>query len=78
MLKHLPKDALKAIEKTMLYSKEPVYFNMTAIDRGIHDGSGFTTRGLSNTQIATTKTTNAKDLNSADRISKFQDQLKNG
>ena len=51
---------------------------MTPIGRRIHDGSGFTTRGLSNTQIATTKTNNAKDLNSADRISKFQEQLKNG
>ena len=27
ILKHLPKDALKKIEKTMLYSKEPVYYN---------------------------------------------------
>ena len=78
MLKHLLKDTLKATEKTMLYSKEPVYFNMTPIGRRIHDGSGFTTRGLSNMQIATTKTNNAKDLNSADRISKFQEQLKNG
>ena len=25
MLKHLPKDALKTIEKTHLYSKEPVF-----------------------------------------------------
>ena len=76
MLKHLLKDALKKIEKTMLYSKEPIYFNITTIERKILDGSGFTTTGLSNTQIATTKVNNAEDLNVVDRISKFQDQLK--
>ena len=27
MLKHLPKNALKKYEKTMLYRKEPVYYN---------------------------------------------------
>ena len=27
MLKYLPKDTLKKTEKTMLYSKEPVYYN---------------------------------------------------
>ena len=28
MLKHLSKDALKIIEETHLYSKQPVYYNM--------------------------------------------------
>ena len=32
MLKHLSKDSLKKIEKTLLYSKQPVYFNKTTID----------------------------------------------
>ena len=45
MLKHLPKDSLKKIEKTLLYSKEPVYFNKTTIDRRTHDGSGAETTG---------------------------------
>ena len=76
MLKHLPKDALKKIGKEIVYSKEPVYFNMTTIDRRIHDGSDFTITGLSNMQIATAKANTAKDLNLVDTISKFQNQLK--
>ena len=42
MLKHLPKDLLKNIEKTMLYSKQSVYFNKTTIDRRIHNGTSAT------------------------------------
>ena len=76
MLKHLPKDALKKLEKTLLYSKQAVYFNQTTIDRRIHDGSGFTTTGLNATEIATAKKNNAKDLNIDERIAKFKDQLK--
>ena len=55
MLKHLPKDLLKKIEKTMLYSKQSVYHNKTTIDRRIHNGSGGTTNA--------TKANDAKDLN---------------
>ena len=33
MLMHLPKDALKTIEKTHLQSKEAVYYNDVNIDR---------------------------------------------
>ena len=55
MLKHLPKDALKKLEKTLLYSKQAVYFNQTTIGRRIHNGSGFTTTGLNATEIATAK-----------------------
>ena len=32
MLKHLPKDALKTIEKTHLYSKEPIYYDNVNIE----------------------------------------------
>ena len=65
MLKHLPKDSLKKIEKTLLYSKEPVYFNKTTKDRRIHDESGAgTTR--STAQIAIRKVNDAKDLNIED------------
>ena len=32
MLKNLPKNGLKKIEKTMLYSKKPVYFNRTTLE----------------------------------------------
>ena len=35
MLKHLPKDSLKTIEKILLCSKQSVYFNSTSIDRRI-------------------------------------------
>ena len=53
MLKHLPKDALKTIEKTHLYSKEVVYYNGINIDRINHNGGGLTTTGMNATQIAT-------------------------
>ena len=53
MLKHLPKDALKTIEKTHLYSKEAVYYNGINIDRINHNGGGLTTTGMNATQIAT-------------------------
>ena len=33
MLKHLPKDALKTIQKTHLYSKQAVYYADPNIDR---------------------------------------------
>ena len=33
MLKNLPKNSLKKIEKTMLYSKKPIYFNRTTLER---------------------------------------------
>ena len=79
MLKHVPADSLKKLEKTLLYSKEPVYYNSTSIDRRIHNGdtSGFTTTGFTATQLATLKKNNAKHLNIDKRIEKFQEQLKN-
>ena len=40
MLKHSPKDSLKNLEETMLYSKKPVYFNKTTIDRRINNEWG--------------------------------------
>ena len=33
MLKHLPKDALRKLEKTVLSRKKSVYFNTTSLDR---------------------------------------------
>ena len=55
MLKHLLMDALKTIEKTHLYSKQPVNYNDVTIDRRTHNGDGITTTGMNATQIATTK-----------------------
>ena len=62
MFKHLPEDSLKKLEKTMLYSKHSVYYNKTTINRRTH-----------NSNTANDKT----DLNIDNRITKFQDQLKN-
>ena len=76
MLKHLTKNSLKRIEKTMLHSKEPVYLNKTSLDRTVHDDSQAGTTGTT-AQIAARKANDAKDLNIDDRISKFQNQFKN-
>ena len=55
MLKHLPKDALKKLEKSLLNRKQSVYFNITDTDRRIHDGSSIDTTGVSAAQITTLK-----------------------
>ena len=73
MLKHLPKEALKTIEKTHLYSKQPVYYNGVTIDRRIHNGDRITATVMNATQIATTKNNYAKDLNIDERISSFKE-----
>ena len=62
MLKHLPKNALKKIEKTMLYSYQPIYFNRTTLERRT-----FNSRTANN----------ITDLNINERIAKFQNQKKN-
>ena len=76
MLKHLPKDALKAIEKTHLYSKTTVYYNDVNVDRRNHNGGGLTTTGMNVGQIATFKKNYAKDLNIDERITKFKEQVR--
>ena len=55
MLKHLPNDALKTIEKTLLYSKKPVYYNDVEIEWRNYHGSGIVTTRMNATQIASTK-----------------------
>ena len=77
MLKHLPSDALKAIQKTHLYSKKPVYFASETYERRNHNGVSINTTGLNATEITTAKKQHAKDLNIYDRIKLFQNQLKN-
>ena len=62
MLKHLPNNAFKKTEKTVLYSKQLVYFNKTMLGQRLH-----------NSNIANDIT----DLNINERITKFQNQLKN-
>ena len=77
MLKHLPAEELKIIEKTFLYSKTPVYYTDVNIDRRNHNGDGLATAGLTAAQITTLKKIFAKDLNINDRITKFQNITKN-
>ena len=79
MLKHLPEKTLKTIEKTYLYSKKPVYYTDTGIDRRIHNGHGIVATSLTAAQIDTKKKKKkyAKDLNIYDRKAKFKDVIKN-
>ena len=77
MLKHLPSDTLKTIQKTHLYSKKPVYFASETYERRNPNGASINTTGLNATEITTAKKQHAKDLNIDDRIKLFKNQLKN-
>ena len=77
MLKHLPSDALKTIQKTHLYSKKPVYFASETYERRNHNEASINTTGLNATEIAKAKKQHAKDLHIDERIKLFQNQLKN-
>lgn len=61
-LKHLPKDSLKKLEKTVLYSKQAVYYNRTTIDKRTHNS---------------TTLNDIKYLSINKRIIKFENQPKN-
>ena len=75
MLKHLPKDCLKTIQKHLLYSKQPVYYGNTAYNRRNFNGTNLVTPGLNATEIATLKKNHVKDKNIDERIELFHDQL---
>ena len=77
MLKHLPKDSLKSIEKTHLYSKLPIYFASTLYDRRNHNSANVVLTGLTTAKQTERKQKHAKDLNIDKRIELFQAQLKN-
>ena len=77
MLKHLPSDALKAVAKTLLYDKIPVYYADTGIDQRNHNVNGIDLTGLNAAGQANKKAAYAKDLNIDQRIAKFQNLLKN-
>ena len=47
MLKHLPSDALKTLQKTLLYSKKPVYFAKVEYDRRNYNTRDLNFTGLS-------------------------------
>ena len=75
MLKHLPKDSQKAIQKIFLYSKKPVYYGNTAYDRRNFNSKDLVTTGLNATEITALKKNHAKYLNKDKKIELFQDQL---
>ena len=77
MLKHLPKDSLKTIEKTHLYSKLPIYFASTLYDRRNHNSANVVLTGLTEANQTERKQKHVKDLNIGQRIELFQSQLKN-
>ena len=68
MMKHLTKDSPQKLEKTVLSSEKPIYFNKTTIDRRINKESGGGN--------ATSKANDAKELNIDERIKQFGNQLK--
>ena len=67
MLKHLTKDVLTKIEKTLIYSKKPIYYNLTSPNKRVDNSAG-------GTQPAEKKK-NATDLNILKIITKFYDIL---
>ena len=75
MLKHLPKDSLKTIQKTLLYSKKPVYYGNIAYERRNFNSKDISTTGLTTAQATEKKKTHAKDLKIYERIDLFHDQL---
>ena len=75
MLKHLPADDLKTIQKSFLFSKKPVYYGSTSYNRRNFNSKDLVTTGLNTAQITEKKKQHAKDLNIDERISLFQDQL---
>ena len=75
MLKHLPKDSLKTIQKHLLYSKKSVFYGNTACDRRNFNSANFSTTGLTTAQVTTLKKNHAKDNNIDKRIALFSDQL---
>ena len=77
MLKHMPSKALKTIQKTHLFSRKPVYFADVSYERTNHNAAGITLTGLNAAEQTTAKKAHAKDSNIDDRISLFQEQLKN-
>ena len=75
MLKHLPKDSLKSIEKTHLYSMLPIYFASTLYDRRNHNSANVVLTGLT-TAKQTEKQKHVKGLNIDQRIELFKHNQK--
>ena len=63
MLKHLPVDALKTIQKALLFSKKLVYFANAGYSRRNYNSKDLTFTGPSTADTAAKKASHAKDLN---------------
>ena len=77
MLKHLPSDALKTLQKTLLFSKKPVYFAKKEYDRRNYNSQGLALTGLNAADATAKILDHTRNLNIDERISLFQNQLKN-
>ena len=77
MLKHLPSDSLKTINKTLLYDKQPVYYADTSYNRRNHNAAEVDLTGLSVNDANAKNAAQAKDLNIDKRIANFKNLLKN-
>ena len=77
MVKHLPTDPLKTMQKTLLFSKKPVYFASENYERRNHNSKDLTYTGLNAAQQTLKKQLHDKELNIDDRLSLFKEQLKN-
>ena len=76
LLKHMPTNALKTIQKTHLFSRKPVYFADTSYERRNHNAANIDFTRLSTAERTLAKKDHAKDLNIDERISLFKNQLK--
>ena len=76
LLKHMPTNALKTIQKTHLFSRNPVYFADTSFERRNHNAANIDFTGLSTAERTLAKKNYGKDLNIDERISLFKNQLK--
>ena len=77
MLKHLPPDSLKTIQKHLLYDKSPAYYANTTYDRRNFNGSNVPVTGLSTADATKKKQAHTRDVSIAKRIELFANQLKN-
>ena len=77
LLKHLPRDALKTLQKTLLFSKKIVYFASKSYDRRNYNSKDLTYTGLTTAETTAKKKNHAKVLNIDETISLFHSQLEN-
>ena len=74
ILKHLPNDSLKTIQKHLLYSKEPFFYANTVYDRKKFNGKDVDTTGLSTADATKKKKAHAIIINITKRIELFWNQ----